>query len=165
MSYLEIYSKYLKNGLISGSHSTDWVFVSSFSFVLVVTCLYLIFVLIIGPRIMKNVQPLNITALMLLYNFVQIVFNIYLFYNVSCSSIPIDFSQAYLLVLSILWMKPLSLNLCFFFLFDKSYYFFWWNFLKRRPLNQFPRSLSSPPPTLKKKSRLQKNINIVRARL
>jgi hypothetical protein len=44
---------------------------------------YAYFVKVLGPRIMDNRKPLNLRGVLIVYNFVQVIFSAWLFYEVT----------------------------------------------------------------------------------
>lgn len=56
----------------------DWYLVNSVFIPSAIDVVYLWFVLIAGPKWMQNRKPYNIKSLIMVYNVVQIIFNIYL---------------------------------------------------------------------------------------
>ena len=43
---------------------------------------YAYFVKVLGPRIMENRKPMNLRAVLIVYNFVQVAFSVWLFTEV-----------------------------------------------------------------------------------
>lgn len=56
----------------------SWMFMSTPWPILIILTVYLLFVLKIGPKIMKNRRPFNIKYIMMSYNLMQIVYNMYI---------------------------------------------------------------------------------------
>jgi hypothetical protein len=44
---------------------------------------YAYFVKVLGPRIMDNRKPMNLRGVLIVYNFVQVIFSAWLFYEVT----------------------------------------------------------------------------------
>ncbi|XP_011877824.1 PREDICTED: elongation of very long chain fatty acids protein AAEL008004-like [Vollenhovia emeryi] len=76
MGLLEIYN-YL-NRELSLPSSRDWLFVSSPFPLLLLTVGYLYFVLYAGPRYMKNRTPFKLRTVILIYDLIQILANLWL---------------------------------------------------------------------------------------
>lgn len=60
----------------------DWFLVPSPLPGIAVILLYLYFVLVLGPKIMKHRKPYDLRTVLKLYNFLQILYSCYLFYMV-----------------------------------------------------------------------------------
>jgi hypothetical protein len=61
----------------------DWLLMSS-PFPTLAMCLsYAYFVKILGPRIMENRKALDLRRVLIVYNFVQVIFSAWLFYEVT----------------------------------------------------------------------------------
>jgi hypothetical protein len=61
----------------------DWLLMSS-PFPSLAICLsYVYFVKVLGPRIMYSRKPMNLQRVMIVYNFIQVMFNAWLFYEVT----------------------------------------------------------------------------------
>jgi hypothetical protein len=50
---------------------------------LVICLSYAYFVKVLGPRIMENRKPMNLRVILIIYNFVQVIFSSWLFYEVT----------------------------------------------------------------------------------
>lgn len=72
--------------VFSDPNVKKWFLMNSASFPIVITVLYLYFVLVLGPKLMKNRKPFNIKRVIVIYNIAQVIFNAYLFVRVSKSS-------------------------------------------------------------------------------
>jgi len=51
--------------------------------VLSILTVYLLFVLKLGPKMMKNHEPFNIKRIIMVYNFIQTLYNFYIVSDVS----------------------------------------------------------------------------------
>jgi hypothetical protein len=61
----------------------DWLLMRG-PFPTLAFCLsYTYFVKVLGPRIMDSRKPMNLQTVLIVYNFVQVVFNAWLFYEVT----------------------------------------------------------------------------------
>eukprot|EP00102_Acyrthosiphon_pisum_P006905 XP_003240858.1 PREDICTED: elongation of very long chain fatty acids protein 1 [Acyrthosiphon pisum] len=67
------------NELKSDSTIDSWPLVNSPWPICIILALYLTFVLKLGPKLMKNREPMNIKYLILFYNLMQTMFNSYIF--------------------------------------------------------------------------------------
>lgn len=72
--------KYLNEDL-ADSRTNKWILVSSPWPALTILIVYWYFLLYIGPRLMKNRNGFNLTRIVQLYDFLQIVSNFWLFYD------------------------------------------------------------------------------------
>ncbi|KAI5726128.1 hypothetical protein M8J77_024197 [Diaphorina citri] len=91
---------FIKDEIVTHEVVDNWFLMPSWLPVTSIVVLYLIFVKIVGPRMMENRKPYNIKNIILVYNLVQTVYNAYilsyLFYpgvisylfNHSCSPQP-----------------------------------------------------------------------------
>jgi hypothetical protein len=61
----------------------DWLLMGSPFPTLAICLSYVYFVKVLGPRIMDGRKPMNLWAVLIVYNFVQVVFNAWLFYEVT----------------------------------------------------------------------------------
>ncbi|XP_050520239.1 elongation of very long chain fatty acids protein AAEL008004-like isoform X2 [Daktulosphaira vitifoliae] len=68
----------LQNELVWDDEVDSWMFMSSSIPVFSIIIIYLLFVLKVGPEMMKNRNPINLKYPMLLYNIIQIAFNGYI---------------------------------------------------------------------------------------
>ncbi|XP_068980281.1 very long chain fatty acid elongase 7-like isoform X2 [Bombus flavifrons] len=86
----------------SHPYTQDWFLVSGPGPLAVILVTYVYFCLSAGPRYMKDKKPYELRKTMIVYNFVQVLFSIYLFYeglmagwlhdyNYSCQ--PVDYSD------------------------------------------------------------------------
>jgi len=87
----------------SDPRTTNWLLMSS-PFPTVAFCLMYVYVVkVIGPKLMENRKPFQLKGVMLVYNFVQVVFSFWLFYE-NCVSgwltgysyrcQPVDYSRS-----------------------------------------------------------------------
>jgi hypothetical protein len=60
----------------------DWPLMSSPFPTLVINLSYVYFVKVLGPRIMESRKPMELRGALIVYNFVQVVFSAWLFYEV-----------------------------------------------------------------------------------
>nr|CAD7260766.1 unnamed protein product [Timema shepardi] len=60
----------------------NWPLIGSPVYLLVIIALYLFFVLVAGPKFMKNRRPYNLKKIIAAYNIFQVVANSYAFYGV-----------------------------------------------------------------------------------
>lgn len=56
----------------------SWMFMSTPWPVLTILTVYLLFVIKLGPNMMKNREPFNIKRIMMIYNLVQTLYNIFI---------------------------------------------------------------------------------------
>jgi len=68
----------LYNEIKSDSTIDSWLLVSSPWPICIILILYLTFVLKLGPKLMKNREPINIKYIILFYNLMQTIFNSYI---------------------------------------------------------------------------------------
>ncbi|XP_075225871.1 uncharacterized protein LOC142327007 [Lycorma delicatula] len=65
----------------------EWPLMSTPTYTFAILCFYLYFCLYLGPRLMRNRKPFELDKVMIVYNVIQIVTNIYLFYTVAAEGI------------------------------------------------------------------------------
>lgn len=68
---------------VSDTRSDDWFLMNSVWMPLSITAIYVYFVLVFGPRIMKTRAPMQLDTVIKLYNITQIILNTYLTERVS----------------------------------------------------------------------------------
>jgi hypothetical protein len=61
----------------------DWLLMSSPFPTLAICLSYVYFGKVLGPRIMYSRKPMNLQHVMMVYNFIQVIFNAWLFYEVT----------------------------------------------------------------------------------
>ena len=66
-----------------GDVADTWPLMEGPTIMLMITVSYLIFVLKLGPELMKDRKPLNIKSIILVYNFYQTISNIHIVSQVS----------------------------------------------------------------------------------
>jgi len=68
--------------LFADPRVNDWLLMSGPFPTLAICLSYAYFVKVLGPRIMENRKPMKLRAVLIVYNFVQVVFSAWLFYEV-----------------------------------------------------------------------------------
>jgi hypothetical protein len=68
-----------------------WPLMSSPFPTLVIVLSYVYFVKVLGPRIMDSRKPIELRGVVIVYNFVQVVFSAWLFYEVTERSLCCHF--------------------------------------------------------------------------
>jgi hypothetical protein len=64
----------------------DWTLMSSPFPTLAICLSYVYFVKVLGPRFMESRKPMDLRGVLIVYNFVQVVFSAWMFYEVTESS-------------------------------------------------------------------------------
>lgn len=67
----------------SDPRTNDWPMVQGITTTLACVLVYLYFVLYLGPKFMENRKPFNILSIIKIYNLIQLVACIYIFYMVN----------------------------------------------------------------------------------
>ena len=67
----------------SDKRISNWFWINSYGPVTILTLCYLLFVLKLGPALMKNRPPLKLKKIIFVYNFIQIVSSAGLLWKVS----------------------------------------------------------------------------------
>ena len=71
------------NVVVSDPRVNDWFLMSSPFYTLAICLTYAYFVKVIGPKIMENRKPMDLRNVLIVYNFIQVIFSAWLFYEVS----------------------------------------------------------------------------------
>ncbi|XP_055321833.1 elongation of very long chain fatty acids protein AAEL008004-like isoform X1 [Sitodiplosis mosellana] len=79
MRYIDSMQRYMDS--TGDPRTRDWPMMSSPFPTLVVCLAYAYFVKVIGPKLMENRKPFNLRYILILYNFIQVIFSAWLFYE------------------------------------------------------------------------------------
>ncbi|XP_031633497.1 elongation of very long chain fatty acids protein AAEL008004-like isoform X2 [Contarinia nasturtii] len=79
MRYIDSMQRYMDNA--GDPRTRDWPMMSSPFPTLGICLLYAYFVKVVGPKLMENRKPFNLRYILILYNFVQVIFSAWLFYE------------------------------------------------------------------------------------
>jgi hypothetical protein len=69
--------------LFADPRVNDWLLMSSPFPTLAICLIYAYFVKVLGPKIMYSRTPMNLQRVMIVYNFVQVIANAWIFYQVT----------------------------------------------------------------------------------
>jgi len=83
MRYIDSMQRYMDS--VGDPRTRDWPMMSSPFPTLAVCLSYAYFVKVIGPKVMENRKPFNLRHILILYNFVQVIFSAWLFYEIAIS--------------------------------------------------------------------------------
>lgn len=83
MRYIDSMQRYMDSN--GDPRTRDWPMMSSPFPTLVVCLSYGYFVKVIGPKLMENRKPFNLRYTLILYNFIQVIFSAWLFYEIAIS--------------------------------------------------------------------------------
>lgn len=87
---LDGYHDFMNNK--SDPRVNDWMLMSGPFPTLAICLSYAYFVKVLGPRIMENRKPMNLRGVLIVYNFVQVVFSTWLFYESLTAGWLFDYS-------------------------------------------------------------------------
>lgn len=73
----------IKNNVYIDNVIDSWLLVNSPWPIGIILAVYLTFVLKLGPKLMETRKPINVKYILLIYNFMQIMFNSYILTYVS----------------------------------------------------------------------------------
>lgn len=101
INYITYFHEYLDKN--ADSRTTNWFLIKSPFPTLFICLLYIHFVKVIGPKFMENRKPFNLKKTLICYNFLQVLFSIWLFkecllggwwgyYSFRCQ--PVDYSYS-----------------------------------------------------------------------
>lgn len=82
MKYIDSMHHYMDK--YSDPRTRDWPLMSSPLPTLALCLGYVYLVKVLGPRLMENRKPFQLKNTLIVYNFVQVVFSAWLFYEVIC---------------------------------------------------------------------------------
>lgn len=71
----------------SDPRTTNWPLMSSPFPTIAISLAYAFFVKVLGPKLMENRKPFQLRGILVVYNFIQVIFSSWIFYEVSLSVI------------------------------------------------------------------------------
>ncbi|XP_076642506.1 very long chain fatty acid elongase AAEL008004 isoform X2 [Halictus rubicundus] len=87
---IEVYKDFMYNK--NDPRTSDWFLVTSPGPLFMILVTYIYFCTSAGPRYMRDKKPYDLRTVMILYNIVQVVFSVYLFYEAMVSGWISDYS-------------------------------------------------------------------------